>query len=131
MNEANLTEYVVLQLGKHVSRNDVIFELCHISGMPWDQASSFVRQVEAQQGARIAQRQSPLFIIIGIGILIGGIALVLFSVSYLIQIYNTGLTGALNVRRDYSALAGLVTGIAMILGSLLGLWRVFLSVIPK
>ncbi len=131
MNEAELSEYVVLQLGKHVARNDLIFKLCHVSGMSWEQANAFVRQVEAQQGARIARHQSPLFIIIGVGILIGGIVLTFFSVTYFVHIYNTGLTGALDVRRDYRAIAGLVTGIAMILGSLFGLWRVFLSVLPK
>ncbi len=131
MNETELSEYVILQLGNHVTRNDLVFKLCQISGMSWPQADSFVRQVESQQGSRIARRQSPLFIVVGLGILIGGIVLLFFSASYLIQIYNTGWRGALDIRRDYRAVVGLVTGIAMILGSLLGLWRVFLSVISK
>ncbi len=131
MNETDLSEYVILQLGKHVTRNDLVFQLCQISGMSWPQADSFVRQVESQQGSRIAVRQSPLIIIVRLGILVGGIVLLFFSTSYLIQVYNTGWMGALDIRRDYRAVVVLVTGIGMILGSLLGLWRVFLSVIPK
>ncbi len=131
MNEAELSEYVIVQLGKHVSRNELVFQLCQSTGMSWPQADSFVRQVEAQQGSQIAVRQSPLFLVVGIGILIGGIALIFFSANYFLYIYNTGMTGALDVRRDYRAVVGLVTGIAMVLGSLIGLWRVFLSMIPK
>ncbi len=130
MNEAELSNYVIRRLGQHVSRNDLLFELCQGTGMSWDQATAFVREVEEQRAPQIARRQSLVFVVLGVGTLLGGIALTLTSASYFGGVVNH-LLDPLNLYRDYYALARLITGLAMILGSLYGLWKVYLSVLPR
>ncbi len=130
MDQAELTTYVMQRLGQHVTRNDLVFELCQRTGMSWDQATAFVREVEEQHGPQIARRQSLLFVVLGVGILLTGIVLTYMSLNYVTGVLN-GSISWFDLRRDYYAIARLITGIAMILGSLYGLWKVYLSVLPR
>lgn len=121
--DAELTEYVVSRLGKYADRQDLVFELCQATGLDWRQAEAFVQQVQDRQRTRIARRQSPILIIIGIGILLGGVALTFVSARSLILLYQTEPIYAVDPRRSYEILGALVTGIGMIAGALLGLWQ--------
>jgi hypothetical protein len=121
--EAELTQYVISQLGKHVARNDLIFKLTHATGMSWNQAESFVSEVENQNKRQIALRQSPLLLILGGGIVLGGIVATFISVSYFIALFHAEPFDIVTLRRSYRMLLLLATGVGMILGGSYGLWR--------
>ncbi len=73
MNLADATEYVVAELGKQRNRNDIIMRLCQETNSSWQQAEDFVKQIESQHHRRIAARQSPYLLIIGVVILLFGL----------------------------------------------------------
>lgn len=67
-----LTQFVVGELGQHIGHNDIIMDVCQRAGVSWKQAEDFVADVEMHFRNKIAQRQSPLLIIIAIGSILGG-----------------------------------------------------------
>jgi len=75
MNEEAATRFVISELGKHRTKNEIIEKLCHSHEMSWRQAQAFVSKVERENVSSINMRQSPLFIIVGLLILIGGVAI--------------------------------------------------------
>lgn len=122
MDDALLTEYVLEQLGKHVSRDNLIFDICQRTGLDWNHVSNFVAQVEQTHASKIARKQSPVLFIIALGIFIGGIYLAGGALLYYVGLAQTGNLSIdpLSLRRDYLMLIRLGTGIAMIGGSIIG-----------
>ncbi|MFN8375056.1 MAG: hypothetical protein U0694_19535 [Anaerolineae bacterium] len=75
MNEEAATQYVIRELGKHHHKNDIIEKLCTNYEMGWREAQAFVSKVEKEHAGKINLRQSPLYIFVGLVILLGGIGL--------------------------------------------------------
>ncbi len=71
--EKALVAYVVKALGSHVRPRNVLFEVCHRSGMSWQDAEAFVARVSAEHRHRIATSKSPLSLFLGIGTILAGI----------------------------------------------------------
>jgi hypothetical protein len=71
--EKALVEYVVKALSSHVRPRNVLFEVCHRSGMSWQDAEAFVARVSAEHRHRIAASKSPLSLFLGIGTILAGI----------------------------------------------------------
>ena len=129
MDKEKAAELVIQELGKHHSRNDIIIALCEQFGFNWQSAELFIREIETQHGRKIAKRQSPILIILGLGILLAGVVLTLYNVSYIIGYYQSppdtlSYEGVLGVRTFYIRIGSFITGLAMIAGSVIGLWRV-------
>ena len=131
ITDADLAAFVVRQLGKHAERNDLIFELCHIAGLSWEQASRFVQQVEDQNRSRIALRQSPVLLVFAIGTFIGGLALLFISIPFLLNLAQTQSLDLLTLRRSYRMVMAFGTGLAMIAGSVLGSWQTLRAVLSR
>ena len=74
MDQDQLTQTVVRELGRHRSRNDIIISVCNSTGMDWKQAEAFVQQVETSQTKAIASRQAPLILALAIVGIIGGLS---------------------------------------------------------
>lgn len=133
MDDSVLTEYVIHRLGQHVSQNDLIYDLCQRTGMSWDQGAKFVAEVEQKHHREIARRSSPLLLIIGIGIFLGGAWLfrgAALGFAALLQAGSFSLN-PFDLRRDYVMLIRLGTGLAMIVGSIIGIVQVILSILGK
>ncbi len=133
MDDSVLTEYVIRELGRHVSRNDLIFDLCHRTGMSWDQAAKFVAEIEQTHRRVIARKQSPLFLVIGVGIFLGGVWAFCGGVLYFLNFMQAGSISInpLDLRRDYVNLIRVGTGLAMIVGSSIGVTQLVLSMMGK
>lgn len=132
MDDALLTEYIIQQLGKHVSRDNLIFDICQRTGRDWNSVNNLVAAVEQTHATKIARTQSPLLLIIALGILIVGIWAAGGAVLYYVDLMRTGnfSIDPLSLRRDYVTLIRLGTGIAMIFGALVGaidqIWKMVL-----
>ncbi len=133
MEDPALTEYVIRELGRNVSKNDLIYNLCHRTGQSWDQVSKFIEQVEQKHQRTIAWKNSPLYFIIGISIFLGGIWLFCGGLLYFVNFVRAGSISLnpLDLRRDYVTLIRLGTGLAMMAGSTIGMIKLILSIAGK
>ncbi len=112
------TEWVVEQLGRGVNRNDVIMQLCQSCGWSWQQAEMFVAVTEEKKRRSIAAWQSPLLILLGIGITITGLVLLAYG-SYEMVIAHYFSRGTI---------VAVITGLGMVPGGLWGTWRAIVAV---
>jgi hypothetical protein len=118
--EADIT-FVVGEFGKHVGREAVVRGLIERRGCSWSEAEEFIAFVELKHRTRIAARQSPLLIFLGTLTLIAGlVALTRCSLLISWQLRATGFF-------DPRLFIGAATGLAMISGSLIGLWQTIRS----
>ncbi|MBI5304808.1 MAG: hypothetical protein HY868_21920 [Chloroflexi bacterium] len=131
MDEQVLTEYIIDQLGRHVTRNDLIFDICQRTGLPWSQVSDLVTQVERKDQKKIALKQSPVLLLIAVGILIGGVFFACGALMYFVDLAraNKFNLDPFSLRRDYFNVIRLFTGLAMILGSLFGVGSWFKTIL--
>ena len=121
MDQAETTEFVVRELGKHRSRDDIIQALCEQGGFDWYRAKEFVQRVESEHGSRIAVRQSPLLIIIGLGTLLAGLAL---SAWVTWETLRGTIIFFFSMPIPYLGNAVyFITGLGMIAGSIAGMWK--------
>jgi predicted phage tail protein len=110
--DEDVIQFVIYQLGGHRSRDEVVRTLCERRSWNWRQAERLVRRVEIEHHSKIAARQSPLVIGLGVGSVVVGAALIFYT-AYLalngeVGQYNPGI---------------FVTGLAMVLGGIAGIWR--------
>lgn len=124
MQTEEITKYVVNALGRHRSRNDIVQYLCEHANMTWPEAEKIVKQIEVRHGTEINARQSPLIIALGIVGLIGGIALIAYCGIYFIGLTQQDAAGmARGSRGVIYAIGAFFTGIGMITGALIGMWK--------
>jgi hypothetical protein len=110
--DEEVIQFVIGQLGEHRSRDEVVHTLCERQSWNWKQAERIVRRVEIEHHSKIAARQSPLVIGLGVGSVVVGATLIFYT-AYLalngeIGEYNPGI---------------FITGVAMVLGGIAGIWR--------
>lgn len=131
MNE-ELADLIVKDLVRHRSRNEIIRSVCEQTGLNWPEAERLVKQVEAQRGHTIARRQSPFLILLSIGTLLIGILLVFYSIQFFIGFLQAGtFEQILSLRSGYYQIAGALTGLGMIVGGLIGMWRTLLPLFEE
>lgn len=122
MNEQEAKDYVIKALGRHQSPNIILETLCTEAGMNWEQAKSFVRQVIAENGDQIVIKQSPLFLILGTGFILGGLGLIIYELlPVLLPVFfnPTNDPTPLNSRD----IRKIVIGIFMVLAGLRTMWN--------
>ncbi|MBI5035453.1 MAG: hypothetical protein HZB51_33425 [Chloroflexi bacterium] len=122
MDDALLTEYIIQQFGKHVSRDNLIYDICQRTGRDWNSVNNLVAAVEQTHATKIARKQTPLLLIIALGILIAGMWAAGGAMAYYIDLIQTGnfSLDPMSLRRDYVMLIRFGTGVAMIFGALVG-----------
>jgi hypothetical protein len=118
-----LVEYVVREMGRQAPRQDVIYEVCRRTGMSWPEAEAFVQRVEANRGQEIQGRQRPLLMLVAVITLAGGGYLFFTNISYLIPVFQDPVAAVLSAPDIWGRVVLVVTGAAMVVGSLLGLWQ--------
>jgi len=121
-----ITEYIVRELGRHRKENNIIFAVAKWANLDWGQAKELVEEVKITQSARIARRQSPLLLVLGIGTMIGGVVL---SVSVAFGTLSGVIIFLPALPIPYLGNAVFfLTGLAMIAGAAWGLGRLVLDV---
>lgn len=145
MDEQELSNFVIKQLGKSKHLDDLIPEVCQKTGWIWSQAAEFVQRVQEEHGTEIAKKQLPLLFILALGIFLGGLGLVAYSILTSIEIWN-GLSGLGNgkapdtgtyislqmlIQSGGLPIISFVTGIAMMLGSLIGMRDVWSNILNR
>ena len=131
MNKEELTELVIRELGKHHERRDIVAKICEQSTLGWGEAEQLVGEVEAQNKRKIAARQGPFLVIVSIGTLLLGIALLAYNLELIVAIFNKDLLGQiLSLRSGYLQLAALITGLGMTVGGLYGVWTALAALFP-
>src|SRR5436190_1432444 len=121
MDQAEATEFVVRELGKHHSRDDIIRTLCEQAGFDWYRAKEFVQRVEKEHGQRIAIRQSPLIVILGLATLLVGVGL---STWVTWETLQGTIIFFISMPIPYLGnVIYFITGLGMIAGGIAGLWK--------
>jgi hypothetical protein len=115
------TAFVIGEIAKHRNRNDIIMVLCEKTGSSWDQAQRFVHKVESENRQTIAVRQSPMLVMIGVFIIVGGLLLGAYTVIRTLDGYAWGLPGMPIPYLGNLTYAG--TSLGMIGGGIVGLLR--------
>lgn len=122
MQKEEITAYVIKELGKHHSRDEIIHNLCEQTGMKWPEAEKVVRQVAAEHSQEIKARQSPLVIALGVISIIGGVGLIIYCAAYFLSFTQENIPNvAGNGRGAIYAIGALFTGITLIAGAMIGL----------
>jgi hypothetical protein len=122
MDKEKLKVYIVDRLAKHHDRNDIMLTLCQKLGITWTDAEMLIQEVELYHGKAVAQKQSPFLMILGAGILVGGLTLTYFGVDYFVAVTRYPEM-IIDVRSAYIMGGSLLTGLGMIGGSILGMWK--------
>jgi hypothetical protein len=119
-----IVDFVVREFGRHRSRDEIIRALSQDHRLAWDEAQELMTKVERQHRTKIARRQSPFFIFLGVATLIGGLVLAgrgIFVLYALFFATTEGVARIPNPRAVGIIIAQMFTGIAMVAGSTLGL----------
>jgi hypothetical protein len=124
--DRELAEFVVHELGNHVKKGEIVYKLAEMTGRPWSQVEAFVNEIEASQRQRIARRQAPLLLIVGLITIVGGVVLALPNVSVVMQFLHD--PGAYLLYTPYLVrrIVALVVGLGMVAGGILGILWAFM-----
>src|SRR5260221_761272 len=118
MDNMEIKKFIIAELGKHHSPNDIIKEVCESTSMSWDDAQKFVRQVYAENRGEIAGRQNGIITVLSVLVIIGGVAL---SVGILVVTFSGWIIFFLRLPIPYLGnFVYFVNGIGMILGGVRG-----------
>lgn len=132
MKREEAVDFVVQELGKHHSRNEIITALCQKVGMNWSQAEQFLLQVEAEHGHEIVSRQSPLLVVMAVTFIIIGFGLLIYNVEFFLSLFDRDALGlVLSARSAFYRIGSMLTGFGMVIGGSIGLWRVVPGLLNK
>ena len=128
MNNEELTNMIIKELGRHCDRQEIVRKICEQSNRSWGEAENLIAEVETQNRRKIATRQGPLLMFLSVGSLILGIGLLAYNMEILIAIFNADLMQQiLSLQSGYYRLASLLTGLGMTVGGLYGVWTTMAS----
>jgi hypothetical protein len=117
MNNEELGNMIVKELGKHHDRQEIVRKICEVSSLGWSDAERLINEVESQNRRKIAMRQGPFLMFLSIGSLILGIGLLVYNIEILAAVFNADLLNQiLSLQSGYYRLASLLTG------GFLGVW---------
>ena len=140
MDDAEITAYFVKHLSESDNPDDLIMHICEQTGRKWEQVESLLERVSAEHEQEITRRQSPLLAIIALVTFAAGVGISIYSTYFLvlvIQEYSKAPVSPLGIPDAiqaimavaYTSIGGLVFGLAMVLGSLLGMRRVWAAIL--
>jgi hypothetical protein len=140
MDTEALTAHIIHRLADAVPPGDIVLEICNKTGLSWPEVEMLVKQVQTEHEKDITKKQSPLLTMLAFGIFAGGVGLLAYAV-YTIYLVTGAYTGAalnpwnlpnvFNFIFNYASytLYAILFGVAMILGSLLGMREVWAAIL--
>lgn len=134
------SSFAVKRLGDGRHPDDIILEICQESGMSWKEAEALVEEARNTFQPAITRRQALLQAILAFGVLAGGLAIAIYELTILVDVvleYLDNLSGSVAV---FAILYYLITAapvawgtlalaIAMMLGGIIGLARVWEAIL--
>ena len=118
MDDTDIKKFIITKLGKHHNPNEIIREVCERTGMRWDDAQKFIKQVYAENREEIAGRQSGIIIALSVFIIISGVVI---SGGVLVATLSGWIVFFLRLPIPYLGnLVYFLIGIAMIMGGIRG-----------
>jgi uncharacterized membrane protein len=118
MDDTDIKKFIITQLGKHHNPNEITKEVCERTGMRWDDAQKFIKQVYAENREEIVGRQSGIIIALSVLIIISGVVV---SGGVLVATLSGWVVLFLRLPIPYLGnLVYFLLGIAMIMGGIRG-----------
>ena len=131
MNDEELKDLIIRELGKHHERQDIVAKICERTTLSWGDAERLLDEVQSQNKKKIAARQGPFLLFVSIGSLVLGMGMLAYNFEFLVSIFNQDLLQqVLGIRNGYYRLAALVTGLGMTVGGMYGAWTALASYFP-
>jgi hypothetical protein len=132
MKKEEAVNFVIQELGKHHSENEITMALCQKTGMTWHQAEQFIHQVQAEHKHTISSHQSPLLIVMGVAFVLIGLGLIFYNLEFIVSLFNKDALGlALSARSVYYRIGSIITGFGMAIGGSIGLRGVISELLDK
>jgi hypothetical protein len=130
MDRKQARRFVIEELGKHASRDDVLAVVSRALDINWQQAEDLVREIEQSSAREIAIRQSPILIVIGVGVIAGGLALITYGIWYFIDLLQMSSMQQILYSQFIVDIAGsMVLGLGMITGGIIGFRKVLSAIL--
>ena len=80
METDEIREFIIRELTRFRSRNEIITEVCEKYGYGWDKAEELVRRIEMEDQEQISSRQKPLLAGVNLLMAVGGLVIALAMV---------------------------------------------------
>ncbi len=140
MNDDELAAWFIHHLSEYDNPNDLILEICEKTGRGWTEVQAILERVQAEHEREITLRQSPAVTLAALLIFLGGLGVAAYSLSIMIatiQVYAETIVEPLGIPDAFQALAaagyigvgGLLLGAAMVLGSTIGMRKVWAAIL--
>jgi len=91
VDDQEITNFLVKYLSDFDDPDDLILEICQITGRTWMEVEALLDQVCLQHQTEITTRQFPLLALIALGTFIGGLALTALSVDLIVVTLKTDI----------------------------------------
>jgi hypothetical protein len=128
-----LTDKILHELAGARNMDDIVMEVCEKTGLDWEDAEAYVNNLSTENENRITLAQSPLLVLLALGIFLVGVGIVL---NELYQAYQTYLSGSQGFVlyvfvNGIGIFWNLVLGSAIIMGSLKGMENVWRAIFER
>jgi len=81
MDERELHNHIVRQMGKQGNRNDLIREVCELAGVQWYEAERMVEDVSYERSQEIARRRFPIIFAVGLVTIAVGMVIIYIGIA--------------------------------------------------
>ena len=140
MNDDELAAYFIHHLGEYDNPNDLILEICEKTSRTWAEVQAILERVQVEHEREIALRQSPAVTLAALLIFLGGFGVAAYSLYIMIETVQSyaemnveplGIPDAFQALASagYIGIGGLLFGAAMVLGSTIGMRKVWAAIL--
>ncbi len=122
-----LTSQIIERLTNSENVDDIIMDVCNEEELDWGQAEMLVKRIHAENKNKIVLAQSPLLVLLALGVFLTGVGLIVYD---LYQIYldyayfSEGFVIYLTLNGE-GIVGTFILGVAMVIGSLKGMQAVW------
>jgi hypothetical protein len=150
MNNEERIDFIIHHLSQGNDPNDLIYQICQKDNIPWSQAEELVKRVQLEKVDVIVKKQFPLLFVLALVIFLSGMVLIGYSTFlYVEEILflqsSPGSQGAIHMDalqiltifivvildKGPTPIFLLIFGIAMVLGSLVGMRDAWSSILNR
>jgi hypothetical protein len=140
MDTQELKHYIIENLIKYEDPDDLILDICNKEGMTWPQAQTLIDQVRSENSSSITRKQAPFLTILAFITFFAGSVILGLEAYTVIGTINTFISLGQNPLEIFAlllyvahsapaALGLLPLGLAMVLGSLIGMSDVWKAIL--